>query len=180
MTHEFHIIDLADTGQVQLSIVDGDRLTEGEPTEFSVALQGSDRQELDWYFLDSPTGEPDPNRSQAVETGLSNLGRLLFESVFASGEQAQTAYDQAKTQGLAEYGMVVISQRPQFLELPWELMNEPEAGSSLPNSNGWCAAPPQTPCPPTLGLPKTLTKISGSTCYWCRRFRTKTNPPVKR
>ncbi|MCH7713370.1 MAG: hypothetical protein IIC99_07085, partial [Chloroflexi bacterium] len=115
MTHEFHIIDLAETGQVQLSIVDGDRLTEGEPTEFSVALQGSDRQELDWYFLDSPTGEPDPGRSQAVETGLSNLGRLLFESVFASGEQAQTAYDQAKTQGLAEYGMVVISQRPQFL-----------------------------------------------------------------
>ncbi|PKB63874.1 MAG: hypothetical protein BZY80_05060 [SAR202 cluster bacterium Io17-Chloro-G2] len=128
MTREMQIIDLADTGEVQLNIVDGERRVEAEPAEFSVALTGADRQELDWYLIDSLSGEPDSGRSQAVETGLSNLGRLLFESVFASGEQAQTCFAQAKTQGLSEYGIVVISQRPQFLELPWELINEPETG----------------------------------------------------
>ena len=128
MINEFHIIDLAETNQVQLRVVIGEERTDAPPTEFSVSIDGSDRRELDWYFLDSRAGSPEPSRSQAVETGLSNLGRLLFESVFVSVEQAQSAFAQAKTQGLTEYGLVVISQRAQFLELPWELMNEPETG----------------------------------------------------
>ena len=132
MIHEFQIIDLAETGQVQLRVVNGDGQTDAPPSEFAIALQASDRKELDWYFLDSLSGEPESGRAQAVQTGLSNLGRLLFESVFASGEQAQSAYAQAKTHGLSEYGLVVISQRPQFLGLPWELLNEPEIGYLTP------------------------------------------------
>ena len=128
MIHEFHVIDLAETSQIQLRVVDGDSRIESTPVAFSVALQDSDRRELDWYFLESLAGAPNLSRSQAVETGLSNLGRLLFESVFSSGDQAKNAYTQAKTQGLSEYGLVVVSQRPQFLELPWELINEPEIG----------------------------------------------------
>ena len=128
MIHEFHVVDLAESGQVQLQAVNADDRTETPPTSFPVLLEASDRREMEWYFLDSLTAEPDTSRSQAVETGLSNLGRLLFELVFASGDAPKEAYSQAKSQGLSEFGLVIVSKRPEFLELPWELMNEPELG----------------------------------------------------
>ena len=51
--HEFHVIDLSETGQIQLRVVDGDSRIESTPVAFSVALQASDQRELDWYFLES-------------------------------------------------------------------------------------------------------------------------------
>ena len=135
MTQTIEIHDLADTGQLQLLYRKQEASQETPPAEappadFSNPLEDSDRRELDWYFreyVDHPFGQG-KTRSEAVETGLRNLGRLLFESVFNANAGARAIYDSAAADGLAECRLEIISPRSEFLALPWELMNQPEAG----------------------------------------------------
>ena len=130
MTTALEIHDLAEVGQLQLRWRSGEKCLLAPPVPFSNPLDDSDRVELGWYFqdyLDNPFGQS-KERSDAVETGLRNLGRLLFEVVFRSNDEAQSIYADAADDGLEQSQLHIISNRPEFLALPWELLNEPEVG----------------------------------------------------
>jgi len=138
VSNVLEILDLAEAGQLQLSLkkeadnleAHGDAPVLAPAVAFQDPLDAADRQEIAWYFQeypDNPLGEAKA-RAVAVETGLRNLGRLLFELVFRRSEAAQGIYDTASRDGLEKYQLLIISQRPEFLALPWELLNEPQAG----------------------------------------------------
>ena len=105
MTKVLEIVDLAETGQLQLSLKrDGDCRT-APAVAFRHPLEASDQQEVGWYFqefLDDPFG-PARVRAEAVETGLRNLGRLLFEVAFQGNEEARNCYTEAASDGLTQY-----------------------------------------------------------------------------
>ena len=124
------IHDLADAGQLQLILRGEGEPQAAPPVEFRNPLDDSDRAEIAWYFqeyLDNPFG-PAKARAEAVETGLRNLGRFLFEQVFGGNPDARQLLDTATAAGLADCQLAVISSRNDFLALPWELLNQPESG----------------------------------------------------
>ena len=133
MVKLLEIHDLPDTGQLQLLLNDanGDSGTRSAPpVEFRNPLDDSDRAEIAWYFqeyLDNPFGTA-KSRAEAVETGLRNLGRLLFELVFGGNDAARELFATAQDEGLSGCQLAVISPRSDFLSLPWELLNEPNSG----------------------------------------------------
>jgi tetratricopeptide (TPR) repeat protein len=134
VTKALEIHHLAEAGQIQLYLKNDEDCRTAPPVAFQDPLDTSDTQEIDWYFqryLDNPLG-PAKARAEAVETGLRNLGRLLFELVFRGNQDAQGLYTNAAADGLGQYQLAIISQDPEFLALPWELMNEPQVGYVAP------------------------------------------------
>ncbi len=130
MVKLLEIRDLSDTEQLQLSLVCEEERQTAPPAAFQDPLDDSDRAEIAWYFqeyLDNPFG-PAQTRAEAVETGLRNLGRLLFEVVFGGSETARELFVAAAKEGLGGYQLALISPRADFLALPWELLNEPGSG----------------------------------------------------
>ena len=133
MVKLLEIHDLPDTGQLQLLLNDANEdsgTQSAPPVEFRNPLDDSDRAEIAWYFqeyLDNPFG-PAKSRAEAVETGLRNLGRLLFELVFGGNDAARELFATAQGEGLSGCQLAVISPRSDFLALPWELLNEPNSG----------------------------------------------------
>ncbi len=63
-----------------------------------------------------------------MEDSFRLLGRAMFNAVFRSSEEASGYYTAASTEGLANYTLSIVSDDPSFLTLPWELLNEPNAG----------------------------------------------------
>lgn len=134
MTKALEIVELSETGQVQLSLFTGGDRRAAPPAAFQGPLAESDHQEIGWYFQDflaDPFG-PSKARAEAVETGLRNLGRQLFETVFQGNDEARSYYASAGDEGLSGYQLVIISRSPAFLGLPWELLNEPDTGYLAP------------------------------------------------
>ena len=130
MAKSLEIVDLPGEGQVQLRWTDGDLQETAPPVTFQLPLNHSDQSEIGWYFrsfLQDPFG-PSRTRADAVEERLRNLGRLLFEVVFRGSPEAGAAFSRAGSEGLSECQLAIVSDRPEFLSLPWELMNDPEAG----------------------------------------------------
>ena len=130
MVKILEILDLPDSGQVQLSRLDGTARQVAPPVDFQNPLGAADRAEIAWYFqesLDQPFGLA-RERAEAVETGLRNLGRLLFAAVFDGSETARQLFDTAAAEGLSDYQLAVVSPRPDWQALPWELLNSPETG----------------------------------------------------
>lgn len=130
MVKLLEILDLPEGGQVQFSRIDGAARQSAPPVAFQNPLDTADRGEIAWYFqeyLYQPFG-PAKERAAAVETGLRNLRRLLFAAVFSSSETAEQLFAAAAAEGLADYQLAVVSPRPDFLALPWELLNSPETG----------------------------------------------------
>ena len=154
MTKLLEIHDLHDSGQLQLMLRSEDGLVSAPPVSFRLPIDAAERSEIAWYFqeyLDFPFG-PARNRAEAVENGLRNLGRLLFETVFREGE-ARALFDQATSEGLSSCQLVIISERAEFLSLPWEVLNNPESGylvSSLAGLVRQSAAPPLPAIEPGL------------------------------
>ena len=134
MNKVLEILHLADTEQVQLCLRAGDDLRAAPPVAFQDPIEPAAAQELGWYFreyLGNPFG-PSKARAEAAETSMRSLGRLLFQVVFQSSQEAQDCYAAACTDGLANYQLAIISPRPEFLALPWELLNEPQVGYLAP------------------------------------------------
>ena len=96
MVKSLEIVDLSPQGAVQLCLNrDGDR-REVPPVPFKnlwgQAEDPTRARELDWYFRDylyEPFG-PSKDRAAAVEAGLRNLGRLLFEVAFQGNDPEET------------------------------------------------------------------------------------------
>ena len=129
MVKRLEIHDLADSGELQLILQGDDGQWAAAAVQFRNPLEDSDRAEICWYFqeyLDYPFGAA-RERAGAVEEGLRNLGRLLFETVFPAGE-AREILDRAAAEGWQDCQLAVVSDRAEFLALPWELLNSPESG----------------------------------------------------
>ena len=130
MVEALEIHHLSPAGQVQLCWMSGNGRQSAPPVAFQNPLANSDYEEINWYlgdYLDNPFGAA-PARAEAVETGLRNLGRALFQATFRGNEESFRLYSEATSAGLAECTLSIISEQPEFLALPWELMNEPDAG----------------------------------------------------
>ena len=130
MTNLLLIEDIADTNEIRLTL--NPNSTDGLTSiiEFEIPLEPTDRDEIHWYFnqfLSEPAGDS-IFRSEAIETGLRNLGRLLFEKVLQGTADSESIYKQAIKDGLENHKIIISSNRPDFLSMPWELMNEPDQG----------------------------------------------------
>ena len=130
MVEALEICHSPETGQVQFCWASGNDRRSAPPVAFSNPLAESDYQEIGWYlqqYLEDPFGEA-PARAEAVETGLRNLGRALFEAIIKGNDESSRLYSEAAAAGLSESTLTIISEQAEFLALPWELMNEPDAG----------------------------------------------------
>ena len=130
MAKVLEIRHLAETGQVQLYLRSDGQVRSAPAEAFLLQSVAPDDRAMRWYFrdyMDEPFG-PNRERAEAIEGVLRNLGRLLFELVFASNEQAREFYAEAIAEGLEAYDLSIISSDSGFLSLPWELMNHSEAG----------------------------------------------------
>ena len=154
MVKRLEIQDLPESGQLQLVLQGDDVAKSAPPVQFRNPLDDSSQAEIAWYFqeyLDNPFGAS-RERSQAVENGFRNLGRLLFEFIFGVTD-AREMFEAAAAEGLSNYQLAIVSSRSDFLVLPWELLNSPEAGylassfGSVVRSTG---AAPQSTFEPSL------------------------------
>ena len=94
MVESLEILHLRETQQVKLQWHSPSGLRTAPPVDFKNPLDESDYEEINWYFQEyfsNPTGEGSA-RSEAVETGLRNLGRVLFENTFKSNPEALNIY----------------------------------------------------------------------------------------
>ena len=125
------ILDLPETGQLQVSVVDesGERTT-APPVPFPFPLSDDEQLEIAWLLTSYPS---DPfgdshSRAETVEEGLRSLGRLLLETVLRSGGDAGDSISRISSDSRATFRISVVSPRQRFLALPWELLNSPDAG----------------------------------------------------
>ena len=123
------IHDLSETGQLMVSLAEPGRdRRDATPIEFALQLTDDERATLDRYHREhvSPT-IGGVARVEAVEGVMRNLGRVLFETAFGSGSQGRGFLDEVMAR--EDRGeLAIISARPEFLSLPWELLNDPELG----------------------------------------------------
>ena len=79
--------------------------------------------EIRWYFNEYPndTFGDAKTRADTVETGLKALGQLLFQAAFGSSDESKLLLNKAV--GSEPPRLAIVSSRPEFLSIPWELMN---------------------------------------------------------
>ena len=131
MVDTLEILDLAEREQVQLSIISesGERET-APPVNFPYPLTDAESRELAWFlsgYAHQPFGDS-RQRAEAVETGLRDLGRLMMEVLFRSSPEAASILERLSSGTSGPCQLSVVSTRPDFLTLPWELLNNPDLG----------------------------------------------------
>ena len=92
-------------------------------------LDGAAAEELRWYledYLVAPFAVWQ-DRGPAIQARIQEWGQAVFNAVFAPG-QARRAFEQAET-GDAE--LVIRSDVPEMLGLPWELIRGPGGPAAL-------------------------------------------------
>ena len=139
-TPSLQIQDLSDSGQLQVSLVQpGADVRAAPPVPFTLAFSPDERAALDRYHAEylRPGVDALP-RLAAVETAMRNLGRLLFELAFPAAGAARRLLDDALAlaAGANPPELAIISPNPDFLSLPWELLNDPRLGYFVPGLAG--------------------------------------------
>ena len=126
---QLEIHDLFDAGQIKVSLSEtGSERRDAAPVAFALTLNDEARATLDRYHREHvrPTVGA-VQRVEAVEEAMRDLGRALFETAFASGSTAREFLDEVMARD--DRGeLALISERPEFLSLPWELLNDPQLG----------------------------------------------------
>ncbi len=129
MTTSLEIHDLPDTGQIEVRLVEsGGACQRVAPSAFGVKLSDDERATLNRYHAEyrRPT-LGGLAQIEAVEGAMRNLGRLLFEITFGTNSGGRALLDDVMGRDdRAE--LTIVSSRPEFLSLPWELMNDPSLG----------------------------------------------------
>ena len=123
------IHDLPDTGQIRVSLsADGNDRRDAAPVDLGLALTDTEQATLDRYHREHITPTIGAVAGvEAVEGVMRNLGRLLFETVFGAGSAGREFLDEVMAR--EDRGeLVIVSARPEFLSMPWELMNDPQLG----------------------------------------------------
>jgi tetratricopeptide (TPR) repeat protein len=83
--------------------------------------------DLRWYleeYLRFPYGLA-PDNAAKIEQKFQDWGEQLFELVFRSSEQARQFFQAATYEGLNQCELVITSDSPEVLNLPWELLYSP-------------------------------------------------------
>jgi len=138
-------MDLADSGQVQLSYNSGFSIETAPPADFTFPLTDSELAEMRWYLREYPEntfGEA-KTRAETVESGLKDLGRLLYEAVFGSSDEARSLLERANQAEQTQ--LSIISGRAEFLGLPWELLNSGGDAYLVSELTGVSRLPPSEP-----------------------------------
>ena len=139
MADTLEILDLPETGQVQVSVIDETGSRESAPpVSFPFPLTDAELLEMAWFFTEfahEPFGES-RNRAEAVESGLRDLGRLMMETLFRSSEEATALLGRVGPEQGQPFRLSVVSTRPEFLSLPWELLNSPDVGYLASRASG--------------------------------------------
>ena len=134
MADTLEILDLAENEQVQLSIIDeSGRRESAPPVSFPYPVTDAEIHEICWLldgYAADPFGEA-KTRAEVAENGLRDLGRVLLESIFRSGDEALNILARVNTQAQGAFRVTIVSSRLEFLGLPWELLNDPEVGYLL-------------------------------------------------
>lgn len=103
----------------------------GTPIAFDCPLNSQQREDLRWYledYLIAPFAVYE-ERGQAIQAQLKPWGEALFDAVFGSGKPGRDAYLRAYEAGPPD--LVLSSNAPKFLSLPWELLKDPERADPL-------------------------------------------------
>ncbi len=149
MADTLEILDLPETGQVQLSFIHDSGIKESGTDEsgrresapavsFPFPLTDSELLEIAWFFTEfghDPFGESRA-RAEAVESGLRDLGRLMMETLFRSSAEATGMLERIVSGQIPAFRLSVVSSRPEFLSLPWELLNSPDVGYLVSRATG--------------------------------------------
>ncbi len=97
--------------------------------------------DLRWYleeYLRFPYGLA-PDNAAKIEQKFQDWGEQLFELVFRSSEQARQFFQAATYEGLNQCEVVITSDSPEVLNLPWELLYSPSDRQFLaPSLAGMC------------------------------------------
>ncbi len=129
MTASLEIHDLSASQQILVRLTEPSQdAREAPPAGFALQLSDEERSALDRYHWEArrPT-VGGLALIEAVEAAMRNLGRLLFEMAFATGSAGRAILDEVmQSDDRAE--LTIVSDRPEFSSLPWELMNEPNLG----------------------------------------------------
>lgn len=83
--------------------------------------------DLRWYleeYLRFPYGIY-PDNATKIEQQFQEWGKQLFELVFRSNEKAREFFQAATYEGLDRCELVITSDSPEVLNLPWELLYSP-------------------------------------------------------
>jgi tetratricopeptide (TPR) repeat protein len=83
--------------------------------------------DLRWYleeYLRFPYGIY-PDNAAKIEQKFQDWGEELFELVFRSSEKAREFFQAATYEGLNQCELVITSDSPEVLNLPWELLYSP-------------------------------------------------------
>lgn len=100
------------------------------PVAFADPLTTSDRKELRWYledYLGFPFGA-ERYRAELVEQKMAEWGVALFKQVFGTADDTRTYYQEAVREGLECCELCISSENPTFLNIPWELIQDPTPG----------------------------------------------------
>ena len=139
MSQTLEILDLPETSQLQLSLIDdsGNR-EDAPPVPFPFPLTDAELGEIEWLFAEYPADPFGDSRDRAdgVETGLRDLGRLILETFLHSGGAPADFLRRLSEGSDNDFQLSVVSSRPEFLALPWELANSPEAGYVVNRAGG--------------------------------------------
>ena len=123
------IHDLAAAGQIKVCLAEpGQPRREAEPVDFRLELSAAERAALDRYHSDYTHPELGSiARIEAVEGVMRNMGRLMFETAFGAQSGGRGFLDEVMAR--EDRGeLAIVSPRPSFLSLPWELLNDPGLG----------------------------------------------------
>ena len=113
---------------IQLSWQRGQSMPRSAPSvAFSHPFDEETLAELRWYleeYLRFPYGIF-PENAAKIEQRFQDWGEELFELVFRSSEKAREFFQAATYDGLHQCELVIISDSPEVLNLPWELLYSP-------------------------------------------------------
>ena len=122
-----------------------DLIETSPPADFTFPLTDSELAEMRWYLREYPEntfGEA-KTRAETVESGLKDLGRLLYEAVFGSSDEARSLLERANQAEQTQ--LSIISGRAEFLGLPWELLNSGGDAYLVSELTGVSRLPPSEP-----------------------------------
>ncbi len=158
MVNTLEILDLPELRQVQYSLLreSGERVN-ALPVSFPLPLTDDENREITWLLTGCPANPFGESRSRArvVEAGLRDLGRLMLESIFRASEAGNEILDSLTSTEAPSFRLAIFSDRPEFLSLPWELLNGPEVDYLAARAESLTRHPAVQPVPhiPWNGLP---------------------------
>ena len=129
MPKTLEILHSPEQEMLQLTLVHESGERESAPAvSFPFPLSKNELDEISWLLYGYP-GDPfgeSQSRAGRVETGLRDVGRLLQEIIFRSSGPSNSILAHLTSPEAHAFQVSIVSSQPEFLSLPWELLNAPD------------------------------------------------------